>query len=501
MTDAQRLIAEYIEHGSETAFRELVDRYVNLVYSTALRLVNNDGHLAQDVVQTVFADLAGMAGTLADDVMLGGWLHRHTCFVATKTIRSERRRRFRERDAMEMNMLNQNPELNYALIAPILDEVVNELDEADRTAVLLRFYEQKKFHEIGEAVGCTEDSARMRVNRALEKLEVLIRRHGVTSSAAMLGVMLSADVVQAAPAGMAALVSASALGGGTSLGMASAKAVAMTTTQKVLLTGLLVAAAGTAVYEACHAASLRTEVQTFTQELGSETTQIKQLRNELNAVTNRLGELGAENQRLMTSPNESELLRLRGRLAVLKTAEMTGKNDSLAANAKKWLDRVNDLKAYLEKHPEEKIPEMEYLRDTRLLNAVDLSGFQPQNDKERQDYYRNAIFTLKRESENDFGVNIQVALVKFSEQNSGQSPTNLAQLKPFCSEMVESLLQRFYELEPASILPDEKMKEMQLSPDSAVVVRRKATIPNSTRDAFFAGGFTTWKAPPGFDNQ
>ena len=83
--------------GEEAAFRELVSRYVDLVYSAAIRLVNGDAHLAEDVTQTVFADLARMARSLSRGVMLGGWLHRHTCFVAGKTMRSERRRLARER--------------------------------------------------------------------------------------------------------------------------------------------------------------------------------------------------------------------------------------------------------------------------------------------------------------------------------------------------------------------------------------------------------------------
>jgi DNA-directed RNA polymerase specialized sigma24 family protein len=88
MTDGQQLLAQYAESGSEVAFRDLVTRYVDLVYSAAIRLVNGDTHLAQDVTQTVFADLARMARKLSREVMLGGWLHRHTCFVASKTMRS-----------------------------------------------------------------------------------------------------------------------------------------------------------------------------------------------------------------------------------------------------------------------------------------------------------------------------------------------------------------------------------------------------------------------------
>src|SRR5580704_16801677 len=105
MTDSQRLLADYAKHGSEAAFRELVTRYLDLVYSTALRLAGGDTHLAEDVAQTVFVDLASLAKSLSGEVKLGGWLHRHTCFVAAKTLRGERRRQSRERQAVEMNSL------------------------------------------------------------------------------------------------------------------------------------------------------------------------------------------------------------------------------------------------------------------------------------------------------------------------------------------------------------------------------------------------------------
>src|SRR5688572_27987818 len=108
MKESQVLLADYANEGSEPAFREVVSRYANLVYSTAVRLMNGDSHLAEDVTQRVFADLAKMAGALSKDVMLGGWLHRHTCYLAKKTLRTERRRQAREEQAVQMNQTEDN---------------------------------------------------------------------------------------------------------------------------------------------------------------------------------------------------------------------------------------------------------------------------------------------------------------------------------------------------------------------------------------------------------
>src|SRR5439155_7999747 len=211
MTDSQQLLAEYARNGSDAAFRELVIRYVDLVYSTALRLVGGDTHRAEDVTQTVFVDLARKARTLPEDVRLGGWLHRDTCLVAGHTMRGERRRQSRERQAVEMNALQNNSEADFSGVAPMLDEAINELGEADRTAILLRFFEQQDFRSVGQAMGSNEDAARMRVTRALVKLEDFLKRRGVTTSAASLGVVLSANAVQAAPPGFAASLTVAAL--------------------------------------------------------------------------------------------------------------------------------------------------------------------------------------------------------------------------------------------------------------------------------------------------
>src|SRR2546423_1868637 len=179
MADGQQLLTEYVGNGSDDAFRELVARYIDLVYSAAVRLLNNDTHLAEDVTQTVFADLARMARTLSPKVLLGGWLHRHTCFVASKTMRAERRRQLREQKAVEMNSLPDDSGDELASVAPLLDDAINQLWAEDRAAILLRFFEQRDFRSVGEALGSNEEAARKRVNRALDKLQVFLKHRGV----------------------------------------------------------------------------------------------------------------------------------------------------------------------------------------------------------------------------------------------------------------------------------------------------------------------------------
>src|SRR5580658_9723042 len=117
MTESQTLLVEFAKSASEAAFRELVARYIDLVYSTAVRLAGGDTHTAEDVAQIVFVDLARLAKGFSTEVQLGGWLHRHTCFVAAKTLRGERRRRFRERQAVEINAQTDHSQARLAEVA------------------------------------------------------------------------------------------------------------------------------------------------------------------------------------------------------------------------------------------------------------------------------------------------------------------------------------------------------------------------------------------------
>src|SRR2546426_7114214 len=108
MADDEQLLRQYSRERSEAAFGELVRRHIDLVYSAALRVVNGDTHLAQDVTQTVFIDLACKARSLPRGVVLAGWLHHHTCYKASTAVRTEQRRRSREQIAMEMRALDDN---------------------------------------------------------------------------------------------------------------------------------------------------------------------------------------------------------------------------------------------------------------------------------------------------------------------------------------------------------------------------------------------------------
>jgi RNA polymerase sigma factor (sigma-70 family) len=297
MTDHRTLLADYADNGSEQAFGELVARYVNLVYSTAVRLVSGDAHRAEDVTQMVFTDLARQAGALSPQVMLGGWLHRRTCHVAATLMRGERRRLERERQAAQMNALEANAESRFEEFAPMLDEAINHLSRRDRAAIVLRFFEGRDLRSVGQALAITDDAAQKRVSRALEKLRTLLARRGVTLSAAGLAAALGAEAVTAAPVGLAAAVSATALAGtaaGSGLALGLLKLMAMTKF-KLATAAVIVAGMGTTlVLEHRAQATLRADNAALRQQV------------------TQVARLSAENQRLadLLLPTESNGSRL-----------------------------------------------------------------------------------------------------------------------------------------------------------------------------------------------
>lgn len=316
MTDSQKLLAEYAETRSETAFRELVTRYLDLVYSAAVRLMDGDTHRAEDVTQTVFADLARMARALSSDVMLGGWLHRRACHVAATIRRGERRRQSRERQAVEMNALPDHSQTNLARIAPILDEAINQLGADDRTAILLRFFEQRDFRAIGRALGSNEDAAQKRVTRALEKLHSLLKHRGAAFSAAALGTALATEAVIAAPAGLAASITTAALAsaavtGGTTLTLI--KIITMTKLKLGIISAIAVVGVATPlVIQYQSQARLREENALLRQQANEK----DQLALENQRLSNQLA--AAKSSRPLADEQLSELMRLRGEVGTLR---------------------------------------------------------------------------------------------------------------------------------------------------------------------------------------
>src|SRR5437773_3293899 len=224
MNEDAELLRQYATDRSEAAFTELIRRQVDLVYSAALRLMNGDVHRAQDVTQQVFSELARQAKRLTRHPALAGWLYTTTRLMALRATRTEQRRTAREQEANAMNELlrESGPEQDWKHLGPFLEDAMHDLGEKDRLAVLLRFFQNKSLKEVGLALGLSENAARMRVERALDKLRAQLARKGVTSTAAALALLLAGNAVSATPAGFVATLTgasfaSAAAGAGTAL--------------------------------------------------------------------------------------------------------------------------------------------------------------------------------------------------------------------------------------------------------------------------------------------
>jgi RNA polymerase sigma factor (sigma-70 family) len=339
MTSDLDLLGQFTRDHSQDAFTALVNRHVNLVYSAALRQARSP-QLAEEVAQSVFTDLARNAGKLKPDTVLTAWLYQVTRRTAIDVVRRESRRQLREQIASEMNAMNATAS-DWTHVEPFLDEAMHTLDDTDRAAVLLRYFENKSLREVGATLGTSDDAAQKRVSRAVERLRDFFAKRGVTVGTSGLVVVIAANAVQAAPVGLVATIAAAAVLAGTAVStstvIATTKAIAMTTIQKTAITAALAAAVGTGVFEAHQAAQLREQNQTLQQQQAPLTEQIQQLQRERDEATSQMGALLAENRQLKSNQSTTELLKLRGdatRLAALakeneelkmKLSELTGR--------------------------------------------------------------------------------------------------------------------------------------------------------------------------------
>jgi RNA polymerase sigma factor (sigma-70 family) len=219
------LLREYALRGSETAFTAVVERHLPLIYSAALRQVR-DKHLAEEVTQVTFIILARKARDLRPGTNVTGWLYRTAHFAANGVLRAEHRRQKRERKAAQMNVTSEERPQDsvWDQIAPFLDEAMAQLRDKDRQAVLMRFFEGQSLAQVGTALGMSEDAARKRVSRGLEKLRGSLLRRGVAVPAAVIAAGISANSVHAAPVALlTSIVSATEVPTATATSLAATK--------------------------------------------------------------------------------------------------------------------------------------------------------------------------------------------------------------------------------------------------------------------------------------
>ena len=367
MTSDLDLLRQFARENSQDAFTEIVRRHVNLVYSAALRQVRSP-QLAEEIAQSVFADLARAAKKLNSETILTAWLYSVARRTAIDAIRKESRRQLREQIAVEMNNMNATAN-NWTQIEPLLDDAMAALDETDRSAILLRYFENKTLREVGEALGTNDDAAQKRVSRAVERLREFFSKRNVTIGASGLALIISANAVQAAPIGLAATISAAAVIAGTAVHtssiIAATKTIAMTTLQKTLITVTVAVLAGAGIYQAKQAHDARNAASKLQAEQTPLAMEIARLQAEANKLSELLAD--AKDQKQLTQAQFNELLKLRGQMG-LKQANAEVENDPAFQQARIWLAKEKKIREQFELHPEQKIPEMQFLKEEDWLD-------------------------------------------------------------------------------------------------------------------------------------
>src|SRR5665213_3152935 len=281
MTDDMALLREYARHNSEEAFSTLVSRHVNLVYSVALQEVH-DPHLAAEITQAVFIILARKAQSLNAKTILSGWLCRTARYASANALTIQRRRQHREQEAYMQSILNETePAETWNQIAPLLDGAMEKLGQKDHDALVLRFFENKTFAEVGATLGASEDAAKMRVNRALEKLRKFFTKHGVSSTVAIIAGTISANSVQAAPLALAKSVAAVAIAKGAAasgstltLIKGALKIMAWTKAQTAIVSVVVVGMAAYLVIQHQAQVKLREQNETLQQQQVAQLSQL-----------------------------------------------------------------------------------------------------------------------------------------------------------------------------------------------------------------------------------
>lgn len=436
MTEDGDLLRQYAETGSEEAFSELVHRHLPLVYSAALRQARGNAPLAEDVSQTVFIDLARKAASLSRRQVLAGWLFTSTRMAACKALHREYRRQLREQISVSIQEMNSDGSNDHTELRDVLDHAMSKLGVRERDVLLLRFFQGKDLKMVGVALGVSEDAARMRVTRALEKLRALVAKRGVALSAAALGGALTTEAIAAVPAGLAGTISAVAV---TSAGASAGTAALL---KFLTLTKLKSGAIGAIVLVSL-AVPVLLQHRALQLARGDKAPHplVQASSVALAAAAEPTLQTSATKMAVPSSAqHERELRRakLRSEGARLKDEQSSHLNEPPDIRTPFWQSKVALLKAWLAELPERDIPEIQLSTDRDWLETAQWA------DLDSELGARKALGALRNGAKSRFAKTIIRAIDRYAKEHDSQLPAKLADIQSLLEpELADAVLRRY----------------------------------------------------------
>lgn len=415
------LIQQYAQHGSQPAFATLVSRHLNLVYSAARRQVRSP-QLAEEVAQSVFCDLARNAGTFKPGASLTGWLYLVTRRTAIDAIRKESRRQSREQAVGEVSAMNAKPD-SWTRIEPLLDEAMETLPEADRSVLLLRFFEDKSLREVGETLGTSENAAQKRVARAIDQLRAAFLRRGVAITAAGLATDLSAHALETAPISLKAAIAATTV----SLPPAATAAgqLVMTTAQKSLIGVVTALVVGAGLFETGVFARQQSDLDARQSRATELAAQLKQTRDRQKATAARL---------------KSVEIQIDTHLA-FASGRLSSGDAALEAQMHRWLADVDSLKRQFDAQPNRRIPELALLTDSDWLGWAEFAY-----RTKAEHNVQTSLWALQQQAEKKMALKIREALIAYLRSNGDWLPNRVEQLVPYFTPPIDPAWLARYEM-------------------------------------------------------
>jgi hypothetical protein len=328
------------------------------------------------------------------------------------------------------------------------------------------------------------------VSRAVEKLREFFSKRNVTIGASGLAVLISANAVQSAPMGLAATISVAAVLTGTvvstSTAIAVTKTIAMTMLQKTLVTVTVAGLAGAGIYEAKQAHDARNAVA----KLQAEQTPLAMKIARLQAEANKLSELlaDAKNQKQLTQAQFNELLKLRGQMGV-KQANAEVENDPVFQKAQTWLGKEKKIREQFELHPEQKIPEMQFLTEEDWLDHARHA------DVDTAKGLRIALSNIRATASGIFAEKFALALQAYMAANQQQLPATASQVAGYFNpplQDTDAIFSRY--VVPAA---SDSFFAMNPSMTNILFVQDKPTVVDAALDQRVAFGphETIWLPP------